>query len=341
VILDRAGGVLSNFDPFWCCASIDDITGTPALESEPKMDEQQKERWLAQMRSIWEQKDTDELLAVWNEDDRTAWTDDTFEVIRQVLIARIGRLPPRGAGRRSDEARRPNRLTRIVLLVWNRIRSQPLKSLQLLLASAGMALMVWGSLLPWSCYYPALAFICNPGAAFNPVVFEYLNISQIVFMFCTVVVLYYLLNVNRIFKRRWQTIAVACVAGSLSFLIVAAGFIMNGGALMFIVGAIVVVGAIFHPTRQANMIARAVSLLLTLFAVYSLSAAPVPSDGFEVYGHALWQGRLLMLLGSLSLLGANLLSERLAVPPAPLSGSPRHAKLSPEVSERGSPTDAP
>ncbi len=54
---------------------------------------EQREQHLKQLRSIWEQKNTEELLAVWKKNDRVDWADDTFEVIRQILIARLGDLP--------------------------------------------------------------------------------------------------------------------------------------------------------------------------------------------------------------------------------------------------------
>jgi hypothetical protein len=40
------------------------------------------------------EKDTDELLQIWKENDRTEWTDTAFEVIREILLERTGSLPP-------------------------------------------------------------------------------------------------------------------------------------------------------------------------------------------------------------------------------------------------------
>ena len=54
---------------------------------------EQQERRVKQLCAIWEHKSTEELLAVWEKNDRTEWTDDTFEVIRQILISRVGDLP--------------------------------------------------------------------------------------------------------------------------------------------------------------------------------------------------------------------------------------------------------
>ncbi len=187
------------------------------------------------------------------------------------------------------------------------------KFLPLLVALSGIALIVCGSLLPWTCYTPALAFFCIPGIEFNFDIAHDLSIVQVVFIFWTVVVISYLLNANRIFKRRWQTIAIACVTSIPLFLVIAAGFIMTGRGLIFVIGAIVAAGAIFHSNRQANKIAMSVILLLVLFALYNLLMAPPPAVGFEAYGSADWKGRLLVLLGSILLLGASFLEKRLAI----------------------------
>ncbi len=86
------------------------------------MTEQQEQR-LKQLRAIWEQKSTEELLAVWKKNDRTDWTDDTFEVIRQILIARLGDLPPQGERIISDTGTAsPNHMARIAAYIGARKR---------------------------------------------------------------------------------------------------------------------------------------------------------------------------------------------------------------------------
>ncbi len=40
------------------------------------------------------QKETDELVEIWRSNDHTQWTDMGFEVIREILQARLGKLPP-------------------------------------------------------------------------------------------------------------------------------------------------------------------------------------------------------------------------------------------------------
>jgi hypothetical protein len=38
-------------------------------------------------------KDTEELLEIWTQNDREAWTDEAFDVIRELLAERLGELP--------------------------------------------------------------------------------------------------------------------------------------------------------------------------------------------------------------------------------------------------------
>jgi hypothetical protein len=39
-------------------------------------------------------KDSDELLEIWQTNDHAEWSDEAFEVIREILTKRIGALPP-------------------------------------------------------------------------------------------------------------------------------------------------------------------------------------------------------------------------------------------------------
>lgn len=43
------------------------------------------------------QKDTEELLDIWQKNDRGAWTDLAFAVIGQILAQRLAEVPPQGA----------------------------------------------------------------------------------------------------------------------------------------------------------------------------------------------------------------------------------------------------
>jgi hypothetical protein len=46
---------------------------------------------------------TDELMAIWHENDRAAWTDMEFDVIETILLERLGNLPRRGTDPASGE----------------------------------------------------------------------------------------------------------------------------------------------------------------------------------------------------------------------------------------------
>jgi len=39
-------------------------------------------------------KDTQELVEIWQTNDRVEWMDDTFDVIKDILLERLGELPP-------------------------------------------------------------------------------------------------------------------------------------------------------------------------------------------------------------------------------------------------------
>jgi hypothetical protein len=41
-------------------------------------------------------KGTDELLQIWTQNDRSEWTDTAFSVIEEVLLERLGEIPPQG-----------------------------------------------------------------------------------------------------------------------------------------------------------------------------------------------------------------------------------------------------
>lgn len=47
-----------------------------------------------QLLAQFEQKETAELLAIWQENDRVEWSSQTFEVVAKILKARLGELPP-------------------------------------------------------------------------------------------------------------------------------------------------------------------------------------------------------------------------------------------------------
>jgi len=54
------------------------------------------EKQLEQIRFRMEEKDTEELLEIWKKNDREEWTEEAFETIREILLARTGSLPTQG-----------------------------------------------------------------------------------------------------------------------------------------------------------------------------------------------------------------------------------------------------
>ncbi len=48
----------------------------------------------SQVRNNLDIKETDELLAIWQANDRAAWTGMTFELLEEILQERLGEVPP-------------------------------------------------------------------------------------------------------------------------------------------------------------------------------------------------------------------------------------------------------
>jgi hypothetical protein len=40
-----------------------------------------------------QEKETEELLAIWQENDRNIWTEEALEIVRDILIERLGQIP--------------------------------------------------------------------------------------------------------------------------------------------------------------------------------------------------------------------------------------------------------
>jgi hypothetical protein len=51
----------------------------------------------AQVRRSLSEKETEELVAIWLEDDRNEWTTEAFQAIESILIERLGALPDRNS----------------------------------------------------------------------------------------------------------------------------------------------------------------------------------------------------------------------------------------------------
>jgi small-conductance mechanosensitive channel len=72
-----------------------------------------------------QEKETDELLRIWKENDREQWSDTAFEVIHDILLERIGQLPeqaPREEVKRELEHLH-NPMTLLRISSWSNILS--------------------------------------------------------------------------------------------------------------------------------------------------------------------------------------------------------------------------
>jgi hypothetical protein len=51
-----------------------------------------------------EAKETDELMQIWRENDREAWTEEAFDAVRKILLERLGDLPAQGLPEEEESA---------------------------------------------------------------------------------------------------------------------------------------------------------------------------------------------------------------------------------------------
>ncbi|MCP4713925.1 MAG: hypothetical protein GY868_02320 [Deltaproteobacteria bacterium] len=63
-------------------------------------------------------KTTDELLAVWKANKRTAWSDEAFEVMADILAARSVELPPQDSPTSFDLTAAPPPVKDVKMPVW-------------------------------------------------------------------------------------------------------------------------------------------------------------------------------------------------------------------------------
>jgi hypothetical protein len=91
------------------------------------MSNEQTKTRITQLYLSLQERDANDLLSIWEKNDREEWTDDAFEAIRQILLERMGSLPAQRE-KMSDEPRhvteaitRPQRIQprkEIIRLMW-------------------------------------------------------------------------------------------------------------------------------------------------------------------------------------------------------------------------------
>lgn len=59
------------------------------------------------VRKNLEAKSSEELLKIWEENDRSQWTDEAFEAVKQILLERGRQLPPQSTAREAVVAGKP------------------------------------------------------------------------------------------------------------------------------------------------------------------------------------------------------------------------------------------
>ena len=55
-------------------------------------------------------KETSELVSIWVRNDRSEWTDEAFEIIRDILVERLGNVPPQEQSALKSTSRRKKRV---------------------------------------------------------------------------------------------------------------------------------------------------------------------------------------------------------------------------------------
>jgi hypothetical protein len=60
------------------------------------MDNQYREQRIKQIVSQLEGRETDDLLKIWQENDRQEWSNEAFDAIEEILGQRLGHLPSQG-----------------------------------------------------------------------------------------------------------------------------------------------------------------------------------------------------------------------------------------------------
>ena len=183
--------------------------------------------------------------------------------------------------------------------------ASPIQKLILLL---GLILVVWGTLLPWECYR-GIVSVCVPGLGLYEIGIENIGSAQIVLIIVTIVTLFFLLYASKIFKSSSIVCGVVIVLGVLLFLASEIGIIINGGGLKFVVGAMIIMWIALDTKWRATAVAIGFACLLVIFATYNLLEAFMPTSPYMQFGTPEWQGRLLLFLGSLWMLGAVLLGK--------------------------------
>ena len=81
------------------------------------MKEPSQEQRLIQLRALWEGRSTEDLLEVWKQNNRHEWTDEVFEVISQILLDRLGTVPPQDGTPVSTPSKPTHPVHRVVLAV--------------------------------------------------------------------------------------------------------------------------------------------------------------------------------------------------------------------------------
>ncbi len=99
----------------------------------------------SQIYARMQEKDTAELLEIWQENNRTEWTEEAFDAIRAILSERLGQVPEQGKPEdESDE-----------MLDEEEVRGSGVENSE---DRRLYRLVVWANTISWASLFAAIGF---------------------------------------------------------------------------------------------------------------------------------------------------------------------------------------
>lgn len=182
------------------------------------------------------------------------------------------------------------------------------RRIQILILLFSLVFIVWGTLLPWECTYN-IGHVCIPGLGLYEIGIANIGGTQIILIIVTILTLCFLLYASKVFKRSSMGFGLAIVLGTLLFLGSELGVIINSGGLQFVLAALTTIWIALDTKWRATAVTVGFACIVVIFATYNLLEVFLPTSSEFHFGTLEWQGRLLLLLGSLWMLGAVLFGK--------------------------------
>ncbi len=126
------------------------------------MEEEKKTAYHSQVLASFKEKSTEELQRIWKENDRDQWSDEAFDVIRELLLERTGKVPVQDMSvEEDDDDRNYDAVVRIALLA--NVVSYLVAAIALVLTGmTTYGIIMQGSFMNWQLILNALINILTP-----------------------------------------------------------------------------------------------------------------------------------------------------------------------------------